>query len=273
MTTIILVGGADTGRAPIAATMLRAIIHDQKLNWQIESAGVLGHDGDTWQPEARMAVEHLGFKAPEHTARSLTPELAATADLLITVDRGIGRAMESRYGDVAWRTLPDLAGSSHEVMDPFRMTLDAWLIYGRELQQQLTKALPIIKQIVAGEKPTIPVHAPAAQTPMTLGDHPAVERLSILVNGIAGIPELIDWDKARNAIRETLQTIASNATGNASDLRPAATAMLVGVLGHGATPLTSNQLTILGEAVDVLSAPIDAIQLGTLAAAVGKWNG
>lgn len=268
MTTLLLIGGADTGRAPLAAVILRHLLETEDLNWQISSAGILGHDGDTWQPEARLALEHLGFEVDEHLARSLTSELVAETDLLITVDRGIGRALAMQYPTARWRSLPDLAGSNHEIMDPFRMTLDAWLVYGREFQQQLETALPKIRQIIAGEVDAQPI--PASPTPAMHAEQPAIERLAILVRGIQGIPEVIDWQRARNAIRETLQTLAIG--NNPSDLRPAAVAMLIGVLGDHATALNTNQLAILSDAIDVLAQPVDALQLAQLATAIGRWS-
>ncbi|HYF63037.1 MAG TPA: hypothetical protein VD886_09520, partial [Herpetosiphonaceae bacterium] len=155
MTTIIVVGGADTGRAPMAAALLRRRLLEVASDWRVESAGVLGHDGDTWQPETRLALENLNLTPPEHTARSLTAEMAGAADLLIAVDRGVGRALELRFPAARWRTLPDMAGTEREVPDPFRMTLDAWIIYGRELDSQLKAALPTIVELVRGQEPEV----------------------------------------------------------------------------------------------------------------------
>jgi protein-tyrosine-phosphatase len=276
MTKIIVVGGADTGRAPMTAALLRRHLLEHGNNWSIESAGVLGHDGDTWQPETKIALENLSIVAPEHTARSLTAEMVSAADLLLTVDRGTGRALELRYATSNFKTLPDLAGTAREVPDPFRMTLDAWIVYGRELDAQLKAALPLIVQLARRDAPGAksPAGAPAAPQPSGGAHHPAEDRLRVLVRGIAGLPELIDWQRARAAIGETLQTLASSAVaaGNPADLRPAAVAMLLGMLGGSADPLSAQQLAILSEAVELLAAPIDGVALGTLAGAVGRWT-
>ncbi|MBA3470081.1 MAG: hypothetical protein H0T53_10590 [Herpetosiphonaceae bacterium] len=275
MTKIIVVGGADTGRAPMTAALLRRHLAEHGDSWSIESAGVLGHDGDTWQPETKIALENLSIAASDHTARSLTAELVSAADLLLTVDRGTGRALELRYPTASFKTLPDLAGTSREVPDPFRMTLDAWIVYGRELDAQLRAALPTILQLVGRGAPGARIAVgPAAIEPTTGAHHPAEDRLRVLVRGIAGIPELIDWARARAAIRETLQTLASSPAiaGNPGDLRPAAVAMLLGVMGTSADPLSSVQIAILSEAIELLAAPVDALALGGLAGAVGRWS-
>ena len=328
MTTIIVVGGADTGRAPLAAALLRRRLSEHAGDWRIESAGVLGHDGDTWQPETRLALDHLNITPHDHVARSLSLEIVATADLLITVDRGTGRALELHFPNAPLRALPDLANTPREVPDPFRMTFDAWIIYGRELDGQIKAALPTIMQIIeeggrmkneggnrdrgseigdqesgignqeagiggresgVGDRgsandlygvasvPATPSAAPSAAAPTTppiFSQQPAADRLAVLVRGIAGIPEVVDWARARNAIRETLQALANSvATANdPTDLRPGAVAMVLGVLGGSDAPLNAAQLAILSEAVDVLAAPLDGAKLGTFAGAIGRWQ-
>ena len=300
MTTIIVVGGADTGRAPLAAALLRRRLLEHASDWRIESAGVLGHDGDTWQPETRLALDHLNITPHDHVARSLSPEIVATADLLITVDRGTGRALELHFPNAPWRALPDLANTPREVPDPFRMTFDAWIIYGRELDGQIKAALPTIMHLIGdrgsgdrgsrigdGESAndlygvaSVPATLPAAPsaaaptTPPIFSQQPAADRLAVLVRGIAGIPEVVDWARARNAIRETLQALANSvATANdPTDLRPGAVAMVLGVLGGSDAPLNAAQLAILSEAVDVLAAPLDGAKLGTFAGAIGRWQ-
>jgi protein-tyrosine-phosphatase len=279
MTTIIVVGGADTGRAPLAAALLRRRLIEQARDWRIESAGVLGHDGDTWQPETRLAMENLNLTPSEHIARSLTAEMAGAADLLIAVDRGVGRALELKFPTARWRALPDMAGTEREVPDPFRMTLDAWIIYGRELDAQLKAALPTIVELVkrdAGSqmsdaRSTIQATPTTDHRPPTTDTHAPSHRLAILVRGIAGLPELIDWGRARAAIRETLQVLAGS-VHEPGDLRPAAVAMLLGVLGAEDAPLSAQQLAILSDAADQLAHPIDGAGLGALGGAIGRWG-
>ncbi len=275
MTTLLVVGGADTGRAPLVVALLRQRLSAQAVT--VESAGVLGHDGDSWQPEARLALQHLGFTPHEHVARSLTEELAQSADLLLTVDRGVARAVELRFG-VESAALPDLAGAVRDVVDPFRMTLDSWLVYARELDQQIRAALPKIRQALGmadgNAAASEPAPSPAAAAPPAqpaLAAPPIIQRLRTLVSGIAGLPEVIDWAKARAAIREALQLLAA-AVSDPSDLRPGAVAMLIGVLGQEATPLSPGQLAMLREIVEQLAQPLDGMAVGQIAGQIGRWS-
>lgn len=266
MVDIMVVGGADTGRAPMVAVLLRHQFSAE--NVQIASSGVLGHDDDTWQPEARIALQHLGYQPSEHIARSLTEEMLADSNLVLAIDRGVARALELRFNSSPL-ILPDLAGSSHEVPDPFRMPLDSWLIYARDLDAQIRKAVPKIRERLGMLNTATEPASSIASEPFQ-SEPAAIHRLRILVDGIAGLPEIIDWQRARAAMQEVLQTLTT--PSGAGDLRPAAVAMLQGVLGQGSEPLSANQLSILREATTVLNGPIDASTLSQLAGAIGRWQ-
>lgn len=276
MTLLLIVGGSDTGRAPLAAALLRRRLADQASHVTVESAGILGHDGSPLQSQAQVALEHMGLPAVEHTARLLTAELAQPAILLLAVDRGIARATATHYPDLPVYALPELANAPHDIPDPFRMTLDAWIIYGRELDAQIGAALPALLGYLqpAGQagaaSPPAPAPAPAAAP---APGAPASDRLRFLIGGIAGIPELIDWARARAALRETIQAIGSQSAGrDPGDLRPGAAAMLLGMLGSGDGPLTAAQMALLEQAAGLLAAPLDGAGLGELAGLVGRWG-
>src|SRR5687768_11298937 len=127
MTRIIIVGGADTGRAPLAAALLRRRLLEPAPAVIVESAGILGHDEAPMQAEAHMALEHLNITPQEHSARSLSAAIVESATLLIAVDRGISRAIAMHYPEAPLAALPDLAATPRDVPDPFRMTTDAWI--------------------------------------------------------------------------------------------------------------------------------------------------
>src|SRR5262245_50512815 len=158
MTTILLVGGADTGRAPMAATLLRRLMG---AGVAIESAGVLGHDGDPAEIEARDTMAHMGLDISAHQARSITDELAAAATLLLAVDRGTELVLRARFPGAAGRirTLGELAGRQRDIPDPFRMQIGAWITYAREIEELLKAGLPRIAELLPpttdNRRPTI----------------------------------------------------------------------------------------------------------------------
>src|SRR6476659_10152638 len=146
MAMILLGGAADTGRAPMAAALLRRLLNARSDDWAVESCGVLGHDGAVAEVEARDTMVHMGLDIAEHLARSLDDDLAARAALIITIDRGTALVVRARFPAAAARTysLGELAGRARDIPDPFRMQIGAWMTYAREIEGMLQAALPRI---------------------------------------------------------------------------------------------------------------------------------
>src|SRR5687768_12089984 len=150
---IILLGGAsDTGRAPMAAALLRRLLNARSADWVVESCGVLGHDGAVAEVEARDTMVHMGLDIAEHLARSLDDDLAARAALIITIDRGTALVIRARFPAAAARTysLGELAGRARDIPDPFRMQIGAWMTYAREIEGMLQAAMPRIVELMPG---------------------------------------------------------------------------------------------------------------------------
>src|SRR5215213_7217392 len=150
MAIILLSGAADTGRAPMAAALLRRLLEKRPHDWVVESCGVLGHDGAVAEVEARDTMVHMGLDIGEHQARSLDDDLAARAALIITLDRGTALVVRARFPDAAARaySLGELAGRARDIPDPFRMQIGAWMTYAREIESMLQAALPRIVELM-----------------------------------------------------------------------------------------------------------------------------
>ncbi|WP_298821513.1 arsenate-mycothiol transferase ArsC [Chloroflexus sp.] len=209
--TLLIIGAADTGRAPIAVALLRRIAGERGFVWSIASAGVVGHDDDPLQPMARDALAVLGLSRDDHVARSLTDELAATADLLIAVDSGIARVLRSRYPQAPIASLGELAGRARDIPDPAGMQIGAWLHYAREMEQLLQAGFERIVALLGGNAVSVtaeppPTQAPAPPPSPSFADerHAICARAGRLLDAMRAMPEVIDWPAARNRIQATL---------------------------------------------------------------------
>ncbi|PDV98631.1 low molecular weight phosphatase family protein [Candidatus Chloroploca asiatica] len=185
---ILIVGAADTGRAPMAAAMLRRLLGEQGLPWDVASTGIVGHDGYPAEPEARSAMMILGFDLDTHCARSLTPELVAQARVLLAIDSGIARVVRMRFPDAVTVSLGELAGRARDIPDPFRMQVGAWVQYGNEIVMLLQAGLARLCQLVdpawspdtgAGSSPE------AAAVPSAEASIADPSRLDLAVRGVA----------------------------------------------------------------------------------------
>jgi protein-tyrosine-phosphatase len=277
MTTILLVGAADTGRAPMAAALLRRLA--AQSGWSVESAGVLGHDGSPAETEARDTMVHMGLDIGAHEARSLADDMVDRAALIVTIDGGTALVVRARYPQAAARvhTLGELAGRKRDLPDPFRMQIGAWMTYAREIESLLQTALPRIAEL-AGTSPgpaLTPAASPAtASAPAMPAVAPAraasAERIAQLLQLGAQMPDVLDWSAARGRLEQDLDAIAAAPAGPA-DL----VAAYVGLLRAGLALIppapTAGQFAALGRAAAHLADPIDqgaltqlSLQLPTL---------
>ncbi|MFN8505009.1 protein tyrosine phosphatase [Kouleothrix sp.] len=264
MTTILIVGAADTGRAPIAAALLQRLLDTQYPGARAESAGVLGHDGDPAEVEARDTMLHMGIDLSGHRARSVDDALAAAAALLLAIDSGTALVLRGRFPGAAARvaTLGELAGRKRDVPDPFRMQIGAWMTYAREIDDMLRAALPAI---IGRAGPAAP--APAGGVPEAR--RAAAERLAQLLQLAATMPDVIDWSVARGRLDGDLAACGSAPAG-ASDMVAAYVALLRAGLAMLPPKPAATQLGLLQRATTRLSDPVDQAALNELSAQVAS---
>lgn len=288
MAMILLIGGADTGRAPMAAALLRRLLEARGLAWPVESAGVLGHDGDPAEVEARDTMAHMGLDISAHRARMLTDDLVAQAALLLAIDSGTALVLRSRFRAAAARvhTLGDLAGRPRDIPDPFRMQIGAWMTYAREIEALLTAALPRIIELMAptveGRANTLrrqddagpavhPADAEALPAAQSLAERAAAaERITRLLHVAAELPGVVDWAAARAQIEANLHQVAA-APYDASDLVAAYVGLLRAALALTPAPPSAGQTAALREAARRLADPIGQDDLNDLSTRLAGW--
>ena len=279
---VLIVGAADTGRAPMAVALLRRLAEQRGLAWRIESAGVVGHDDDPAEPEARDALLIVGLDVSAHRARSLTAGLAQAARVMIAVDRGVARVVRARHPAATVATLGELAGRERDVPDPFRMQVGAWVQYAREIEALLLAGLPRLQALITGEA-ALPGEGRAPAVPAAPSDHrsgeardlpgsfaptapeprlAAVARVARLLELSAELPGVIDWAGARRQIEADLSVMEQPLAPG--DLARPYVAVLRAMLGLCAESPTADHCTGLRSAVVRLQAPITSSDLEQL---------
>ncbi|HEX5690971.1 MAG TPA: protein tyrosine phosphatase [Roseiflexaceae bacterium] len=274
MASILVIGGADTGRAPITAALLQQHLTRQGHAAIVGSAGVLGHDGDPAEVEARDTMTHMGLSIDDHRARSLDEHLANSAAVLLALDNGAALVARARFPDAADRvhTLGSLAGRQRDIPDPFRMQIGAWITYAREIDGLLEAALPnILSQLPDGEHAT-QTQAPSIGAPTAIDPArtAAVERMGRLLKTAADMPDVIDWSSARQRISADLDTVAA-LTSASADLAPAYVGLLRAALSITPSAPSPGQLAALHAALSPLGQPVAQGELDQLSAQLGNW--
>jgi protein-tyrosine-phosphatase len=291
---LLVIGGADTGRAPITAALLRGLVEKAGHDWEVASAGVTGHDGDPAEPEARNAMLHFGYDISEHCARSLNDELVADTAVLLAVDSGTARVVAMRYPDRAERitSLGDLAGTGRDIPDLFRMQVGAWVMYAREIETMLQAGMDRLAAMVRGEKPEAaaePEPAPAPTAPLPSGTaappneaaepiappefagrQDNIDRCERLLTVLHDMPTVIDWAQARHELADELRQ-AGTVSLAPDDLAQSYTALLVALLDMRASSPPPELLTVLHTAVVRLYTPIDQQAITDLSSLLARW--
>ncbi|MCU0491339.1 MAG: protein tyrosine phosphatase [Chloroflexaceae bacterium] len=292
---ILIIGGADTGRAPMAAALLRKLLAERGIAWSVESAGVLGHDDDPAEPEARDALASLGLDLSAHRARSLTDELVAAARILVAVDSGTARVLRLRFPNAAAPiiTLGELAGRQRDIPDPFRMQVGAWLNYANEIERLLREGMGRLMELVEPEtgdrrpetrrpgdqgadlRTTQHASPESSQFSILTSSFPArlaaVERCERLATLLRDVPAVLEWANARRQLEEDIKA-AGAAPAAPTDMAPAYANMLLALLALAPAAPAPAQAELLLAAVGRLREPIDQAALSALAADMTRWT-
>jgi protein-tyrosine phosphatase len=280
--TIIILGAADTGRAPMTAAMLRRMLEDRRVAASIESAGILGHDGDGPTSDAVATLDQMGIDIGDHIARSLTDELADHAALLIAVDAGVARVAQARFPAAAAKiaVLGELAGRTRDIPDPFKMQIGAWLTYASEIERMLRAAMPRILTRIGALEESAVASAEAATAvvppiPEAAGELPperiaAVGQIQRLLGIIEQMPEIIDWGAARAQLEVLYEQC--QVTPYSTDLAPALVGAVRAALGLTPEHPTAGQLAALRDVAASLGRPIPQATLAAFSLRIGGWS-
>jgi protein-tyrosine-phosphatase len=224
---VLVIGGTDTGRTPIAAALLRKALGGGVM---VRTAGVLSHEGEGAVPEAQMALDQLGIDISRHLSRPLRYEEHRDAEMLLAVDRGTELVLFSEFpNDPRVACLPALANLP-DVLDPHRMPLGIWISAVRQLHDQVTAALPEIRTRlkIQDQQPLPPVErrverrkSGGSQGPLVLGTGHRTEwdrdeemqRLMSLINTDAPQNEVTETEREADASEASDEPIGDAAQG------------------------------------------------------------
>lgn len=287
---ILVVSGADTGRGPMTANLLRlALAETPGAHWRVESAGVVGHDGDPAEPEARDAMMILGGDINEHAARSLTDDLIATATLLVAVERGIVNVIRMRHPAAVAHTvtLGDLAQQHRDIPDPFRMQVGAWVTYGREIESMIAAGRDRLLARVLGDTSDTPAPADTLATPapapaattadsaVAVADAASVPvpllRCQQLLDVLTTMPDVIDWQQWRTHMVTALRDVGA-APAPPGDMTTAYVALLAATIETRAARPDTTAQQWLQTAVGRLQGRVTAHEIQALSASLTDWQ-
>jgi protein-tyrosine-phosphatase len=138
---ILLVCTGNTCRTPMAESMLRALVAERGLtDVEVSSAGTGAWDGAPASEGAYLVALEHGLDLSAHRARLLTPELAESVDLILTMSRSHRQRVLAVAPEEKVQMLGEYAGftgESAEVPDPFGGDLADYRETYHRLEQML----------------------------------------------------------------------------------------------------------------------------------------
>lgn len=294
---LLVVGGADTGRAPLLAAILR---RELGTSVSVASVGVLGHAGEPADQSVDLALDQIGLATSGHVARLLDAEALRPADLVLAVDRGIALAVRPHTTlDVV--ALGELAGSE-DVPDPHRMPLGIWIAALQTYLTQISAALPQIRVRLGAGEPHPPA-APKGHPPTGRGGEKAsapkiaaansntspprrgegqvvgspspsrnehLTRIARLIDTAETLPEIVDWARLADETATRLRALAGLAS-EPDDLTPAAAAILIGSVLQSSRMPDAAGLAVLRRVCERLAEPLDSAGLAEIGRVAGEW--
>jgi protein-tyrosine phosphatase len=263
---LLVVGAADTGRAPLLAGLLRQALGNDVL---VTSAGVLAHVGEPADASVGMALEQLDIRPVLHTARQLDGEASHDADVIVAIDQGTARVATQRLGREVLSI--NQGNAADDVQDPHRMPLGVWIAAIRAYQTQIEQILPRLRErlgrvevkqdapeAIETDAPSITPTVGAGTTTASRAEH--VAHIGRLFATVEVLPEIVDWSRLTEETTSRLRSLAE-LTEAPDDYTLAAALIVIGLLSQTPRMPPKSQITTLREITERLASPVDAQQL------------
>lgn len=133
----------NTCRSPLAEAIARRQIADRQLtDLTVGSAGTSAWDGAPASDGALLVALEHGANLGEHRARQLSPELVASADLMLTMGPHHLDRADALGGAGRAHLLTEYAsGDARAVSDPFGGDLEVYRATYQELEREIGRVL------------------------------------------------------------------------------------------------------------------------------------
>lgn len=158
MSTLLFICTGNICRSPMAAALFRKLAQERGDDVQVESAGTWGVDGQPASPLAREVLEARGLKLDDHRARTVTREMLARADLVLTMTRSHRDALVAEFPFVRpkIRMLSQIEGIEYDIADPYGEPREAYELCADDLAGLIERGYAQILQWLAPSAVSLP---------------------------------------------------------------------------------------------------------------------
>ena len=150
---ILFVCTANIVRSPMAEGLFRARIKQERSDWQywqIDSAGTWAINGEMAAKNARQALANRGLDIIQHRSRTVTADMLASYDLILTMEPGHKEALKIEFPFLAGRVylLSEMEGQVFPVEDCYGSSLKAYEETAEKIDQILERGMAKIISLV-----------------------------------------------------------------------------------------------------------------------------
>jgi protein-tyrosine-phosphatase len=142
---ILFVCTGNTCRSPLAAALAASALQESKItDWLVDSAGLAAHAGSPASSGSQKTATELGLDLSTHAAKPLTPELLASADLVLTMTashKAVLTRVAPHHADKIF-SITEFLGEDGEVPDPYGGSL---LVY-RQTARRLNAFVSLLAE-------------------------------------------------------------------------------------------------------------------------------
>lgn len=128
---VLFVCTANICRSPMAAALFSAQIKKVRSDWQdwqVESAGTWAPSDKPASKNSQKAMAKRGLDIRGHRSRSITAEIVADADLILTMEAGHKEALCLEFPFAASRIflLNEMVGITESIADPYGLSMQEY---------------------------------------------------------------------------------------------------------------------------------------------------
>ena len=153
MPSTLFVCTANICRSPIAMGLLKRMLEDRQVDgdWQVESAGTWGLDGDPAAAGSQAVMNNLGIDISEHRARRVDYDLLRSYDLILTMESGHKEALCMEFPVFSDRIymLSEMAGEKSDIDDPYGGAYSGYEQAAEDIQSYLEDGFDRIIQLAS----------------------------------------------------------------------------------------------------------------------------